>query len=111
MRRPAPLEVLPEDEHRSHAMDVKLAYEKQLQKLLESMRRETEALDSEVSAMDSRARVIKASVDSKVAAIDALVVVAESHLSAMGAGSGGAVTETTVTGEEVPGRSASAKKR
>ncbi len=79
------------------------------------MKRENEALDAEVTAMDSRARVIKASVDSKVAAVDALVGVAEKNLLAMGgAGSGSGSSNTgaveTETATKTPGRSGSAKK-
>lgn len=48
--------MLPEDEVRAAVVESKLAHEKQLAALLESLRRENDELEAEVAAADARAQ-------------------------------------------------------
>jgi hypothetical protein len=74
---PAPLELMPADEMRSTVMAAKSAYETQIRAQLDLLRKENGKLEREVENMDSRARIVKQSVESKVKIVNELGHVAE----------------------------------
>ena len=59
---PTPAEIPPEDEVRAAVVASQLSHEAQLERVLQSLRKDNDALEAEVAAADARARVVTAAV-------------------------------------------------
>lgn len=74
---PPPLAMSPEDEMRTPAMEVKLNYQRALEKELDKLRKSNAEAEAKVAALDNRAKRVLQTVDARAGAISRLAAAAE----------------------------------